>query len=72
MVDCGVQVMKPFDRWRTLAVALATSSIAPGNLLAAGVDDRPTLVVVFVPGVVSGIATAWFAVHRLIGRSTRR
>ena len=49
---------------RVLAFAMALSGIAPGVLIAAGVADRDLLIVVFLPSVSVGLASAWFAARR--------
>lgn len=49
---------------RTVAFSMALSAIAPGVLLVAGVTERDLLLVVFLPSVAVGLASAWFAARR--------
>ena len=49
---------------RILAFSMALSCIAPGVLIAAGVVDRDLLLVVFLPSIAVGLASAWFAARR--------
>ncbi len=54
---------------RIFAFAMALSCIAPGILIVAGVADRDLLLVVFLPSVAVGLASAWFAARRPPGPS---
>ena len=49
---------------RVLAFSLALSGIAPVVLIVAGVVDRDLLLVVFLPSIAVGLASAWYAARR--------
>lgn len=49
---------------RIVVFAVVLSAIAPGTLLGAGVTERDLLLVVFLPSVAVGLASAWFAARR--------
>ena len=53
---------------RLLGFIVASSALAPLALAVHGVRDRDLLVVVFVPSVLVGVATAWFAMRSPAGR----
>ena len=53
---------------RLLIFVVASSTLAPLALVAQGVRDRDLLVVVFVPSVLVGVATACFAMRSPAGR----
>ncbi len=46
---------------RVLAFVLALSTVAPAILASSGVVDSDLLLVVFLPSVLVGVATAWYA-----------
>lgn len=58
----------PFVVLRLLTFIVAASTLAPLALTLQGVHDRDLLVVVFVPSVLVGVATAWFAMRSSTGR----
>ena len=49
---------------RVLVFSMALSCIAPAVLVVAGIVDRDLLLVVFLPSIAVGLASAWFAARR--------
>ena len=56
--------MRRAEALRVVAVAVLLSTAAPAVLVASGVADRDLLLVVFVPSLVVGLVTAWYAGRR--------